>query len=186
MANYIHAKDLRAGHSIIFNNELYLVLDHSFNKTAMRGGIVKCKIKNYQTGAITVQEFTGEKLEQAMVEKLKVLFSYADDSSFVFINETTFETIEIPKKQLEWESHFLSDDLVANLTMYDGKILGISLPEYVSVEVIEAEEAVRGDTATSLQKKAWLASGLEVIVPQFIKSGDRITISTSDGKYKSR
>lgn len=101
MATFINAKDLRSGHSIIFNNEIYLVLEHSFNKTAQRSGIVKCKIKNYLTGVITVQEFTGEKLEQANLDKVKASYSYDDEQNFVFINETTFELIELPKKILQ-------------------------------------------------------------------------------------
>lgn len=186
MATHIAAKDLRSGHTIIWNKELYLVLDHSFNKTAMRGGIVKCKIKNLTTGSITVQEFTGEKLEQAIIEKIRASFSYADDLVFVFYNTITYEQIEVSKKLMEWEKNFLSNDLEVNITVYENRVLGINLPEIVSVVVKEAEEAVKGDTATSLTKKATLESGLEIIVPQFIKSGDIINVSTIDGKYKSR
>ncbi|WP_391591533.1 Elongation factor P [[Mycoplasma] cavipharyngis] len=186
MANYINAKDLRAGHTIIWKKELYQILDHSFNKTAMRGGIVKCKIKNLMTNAITVQEFTGEKLEQAIIEKFKAIYSYESDRDYVFYKSDNYEELAVPKNLLEWEKNFLSDNLEVNVTTFENKILGINLPEVVPVVVVEAESAVRGDTATDLTKKAWLASGLEIIVPQFIKSGDIINISTTDGKYKSR
>lgn len=154
MNKFIPAKDLRAGHSIIFQNQIYLVLEHSFNKTAQRSGIVKCKIKNYLSGVITVQEFTGENLQQANLQKAKANYSYADEHYYVFINQTTFELIEIPKTQLSWEKHFLSDGLGVNITSYQGKILGISLPESVPVIIDQAEQAVRGNTVNLLQKKA--------------------------------
>ncbi|MDQ0514141.1 elongation factor P [Mycoplasmoides fastidiosum] len=186
MANFIPAKDLRSGHTIVWKNDLYQVLDHSFNKTAMRGGIVKCKIKNLKTGAIITQEFTGERLEQAVIDRVKANYSYESDNGYIFYNATTFDEIIIAKDLMNWEKNFLSDNLEVTISLYENRILGINLPETVSVLVVEAEDAVKGDTATALTKKAWLESGLEVIVPQFIKSGEVINVSTVDGKYKSR
>jgi elongation factor P len=80
---------------------LYQVIENSFNKTAMREGIVKCKVKNLRTGAITIEVLTGEKLEKAPVTTIKMLFSYDDGNNFVFMDNTTYETIEIPHSRLE-------------------------------------------------------------------------------------
>ncbi|MDE7434103.1 MAG: hypothetical protein K2M43_03235 [Mycoplasmoidaceae bacterium] len=101
MAEIYHAKDLRSGNTFLRNGNIYMVLENSFNKTAMREGIVKCKCKNLRTGSITVEVLTGEKLEKAQVETTKMTFSYDDGANFVFMDNETYETIEIPKSKME-------------------------------------------------------------------------------------
>jgi elongation factor P len=100
MSEIIAAKDLRAGNTFIYKDNLYQVLENSFNKTAMREGIVKCKVKNLRTGAITIEVLTGEKLEKAQVETTKMTYSYEDTNSFVFSDNETYETLEIAKNKL--------------------------------------------------------------------------------------
>jgi elongation factor P len=92
---------LRPGNTFLFKGNLYQVIENSFNKTAMREGIVKCKVKNLRTGSITIEVLTGEKLEKASVTTVKMLFSYDDGSNFVFMDNSTYETIEIPHSRLE-------------------------------------------------------------------------------------
>lgn len=186
MAEIIWAKDLRPGNTFFFNKQLFLVIENSFNKTAMREGIVKCKVKNLRTGAITVEVLTGEKLEKALVSTSKMVFSYFDGNNYVFMDNTTYETVEIPKSRLEWEKHFLTDGCEVSIQRYEDEILGVSLPDQIALDIIDAEEAVQGNTVSSIQKKAWLSTGLEVLVPQFIKKGDKVLVNTSDGKYVGR
>jgi elongation factor P len=89
MGNIINAKDLREGNAFYFKNNLYQVIENSFNKTAMREGIVKCKVKNLKNGTITVEVLTGEKLEQAIIENKKMNFSYIDNGNYVFVDNET-------------------------------------------------------------------------------------------------
>lgn len=186
MSQIIHAKDLRRGNTIIYKNNLYLVLDNSFNKTAMREGIVKCKVKNLRTNSITIEVLTGEKLEQAPISKFKAMFSYVEDSNYIFIDNETFESIEFPIKKLEWEKNFITEDTEVNILKYNDEILSISLPDQVILKVEFAEEAVQGNTVTTAQKKAKLITGYELDVPQFIKTGERIIVSTDTGTYIGR
>ena len=186
MGNIIAAKDLRAGHTIHFKNDIYLVLDNSFNKTAMREGIVKCKVKNLHTGAITVEVFTGLKLEQAEIARAIMNYLYADNDNAVFMNNETFDQISIPLKQLEWEKNFLSEGQEVNIMYYGDEVLGLSLPDQVTMTVKEAEDAVQGNTVQNVQKKAWLDTGWEISVPQFIKTGDKVIVDTVNGNYVAR
>ncbi len=103
MATIFQAKDLRPGHTFIYKNNIYQVIENSFNKTAMREGIVKCKVKNLRTGAITIEVLTGEKLEQAPIETIQMVYSYDDGVNLVFMNNETFEQIEIPKDEMRNE-----------------------------------------------------------------------------------
>jgi elongation factor P len=101
MSEIVNAKDLRPGNAFIYKDSLYQVIENSFNKTAMREGIVKCKVRNLHTGAITTIVLTGEKLEKAQVETIKMIYSYQDSNNFIFMDNSTYETIEIPKSRLE-------------------------------------------------------------------------------------
>lgn len=186
MAEIFHAKDLRAGNTFLRKGNIYMVLENSFNKTAMREGIVKCKCKNLRTGAITIEVLTGEKLEKAPVETTKMTFSYEDNTNFVFMDNETYETIEIPKSKMQWEKNFLNETTEVKVQKYGEEILGIQLPDQVVCEIKDAEEAVQGNTVQSVQKKAWLASGYEIQVPQFIKKGDKVIINTLTGEYSGR
>ncbi|MDR0545734.1 MAG: elongation factor P [Mycoplasmataceae bacterium] len=186
MSEIIAAKDLRSGNTFLYKNNLYLVIENSFNKTAMREGIVKCKVKNLRTGSITVEVLTGEKLEKANVSTTKMSYSYNDGQNFVFMDNSTYETVEIPQSRLEWEKHFLVDGTEVAVQKYNDEILGVSLPDQIVAEVTEAEEAVQGNTVQSVQKKAWISTGHEIQVPQFIKKGEKVLINTTTGQYVGR
>lgn len=186
MVNIIAAKDLRSGHTIFYNNGIYLVLSNSFNKTAMREGIVKCKVKNLRTGSITVEVFTGMKLEQAQVDKKKMSFMYSDENNLNFMDNETYEQIAIPTKKLEWEKNFISEGTEVSVITYEGEILGLTLPDQVVVQVETAENAVQGNSVTNAMKKAILVTGYELDVPQFISSGEKIVVNVEEGTYVSR
>ena len=97
----IHAKDLRPGNTFVNGNTLFEVIENFFNKTAMREGIVKCKVRNLRTGAITIEVLTGGKFTKAVIEIIDMIFSYKDGDNYVFINGKTFESIEIPSSKLK-------------------------------------------------------------------------------------
>lgn len=182
MSDIVHAIDLRRGQTIIWKNELYLVLDHSFNKTAMRSGIVKCKVKNVQNGSITVEDFSGMKFERALINKIPVIYSYSDSEFSYFLDSETYSEIRVSNENFEEEIKFIEEGLELNLSVYDEEVLAINLPEIVSLTI----EKLSDDLPATDQKKIVTSTGLIVAVPKFCEIGDKINVSTSDGKYKSR
>jgi len=186
MGNIINAKDLREGNTFWFRNNLYQVIENSFNKTAMREGIVKCKVKNLKTGTITVEVLTGEKLEQAIIENKKMNFSYIDNTNYVFIDNETWEQIEIPEGKLQWEKKFLVEGTEIIVAIVETELLGINLPDQMTFVLTEAEEAVQGNTVQNVTKKAWIATGFEISVPHFVKKNEKVIIDTRTGKYIGR
>lgn len=186
MAEIVNARDLREGNVFIYHNNLCEVLEHSFNKTAMRQGIVKCKVKNLRTGAITIEVLTGEKVEKVMVDVIKMNYSYNDGENYVFMDNTTFETIEINKKKIENEVKLLEEGTQVTINKYGDEILGVSLPDQVICTIANAEDAIQGNSVTNAQKRAWLISGYELSVPQFIKTGEKVIVDTKTGKYVGR
>ncbi len=184
----IIVNDLKPGVTFENDGNIFQVLDVSHNKTAMRQMIVKVKVKNLRSGVINELSFTGgDKVEPAHIDKREMQYLYDDGESLVFMDNTTFDQIEISKANLQWELQFLKPNDNVIITMYDGnEILGLILPDKVTLQVVECEVAVKGDTATSAMKNAKLETGLEIKVPLFIDNDEMIIVSTSDGKYSSR
>lgn len=183
----IIVNDLKPGTTFESENNIYVVLDLQLNKTAMRQMIVKVKVRNLRTGVINELSFTGgDKVEGAHVERRQMQYLYDSGEALVFMDNETYDQIEISKDRLEWEMKFLKENDMVTVTSYEGEILGVALPDKVALKVVECEPAVKGDTATSASKNAVLETGLEVKVPLFINQDEMILVNTADGKYSSR
>ncbi len=183
----IIVNDLKPGTSFEYEGNLYQVLNLQLNKTAMRQMIVKVKVKNLRTGVINELSFTGgDKVEQAHIDKKEMQYLYDDGTNLVFMDNETYEQIEIPKDRLTWEMQFMKPNENVTISMYESEILGVMLPDKVTLQITECEQAVKGDTATSATKNAVVETGLEIKVPLFIQNGEMVVISTADGKYSGR
>lgn len=183
----ISSNDLRTGMAILHEDNLYQVLGQSQNKTAMRQMIVKVKVRNMHTGSITELNFTGgDKIKIAHIDKKTMQYLYDAGTELVFMDLETYEQIELSKDNLEWEMNFLKENQDVTVIMYQSEVLGVQLPEKVTLEVTEAEPAVKGDTTNNAQKNAVLETGFEIRVPLFIDRGEKIVVNTTDGKYTGR
>ena len=183
----IIVNDLRPGVTFEYENNIYSVIETSHNKTAMRQMIVKSKVRNLRTGTIVELSFTGgDKVEPAHIDKKEMQYLYDAGDALVFMDTNTYEQIEIQKSNLTWEMNFLKPNDNVNISTYENEILGLILPDKVTLRITETEPAVKGDTANNAQKNAKVETGLEVRVPLFIGEGEIILISTADGKYSGR
>ncbi|NLN50153.1 MAG: elongation factor P [Acholeplasmataceae bacterium] len=184
----ISTADFKTGLTILYEGEIYQILEFLHAKTARSAANVTTKLRNLRTGAITERTFrAGEKMRQANIEKKKMQFLYSTGQTYVFMNLETYEQVEIPVGQIESEIRFLYEGLEVEISYFNGvEILGIILPEKISLEVIETVPGVKGDTKTSATKDAIVQTGLLVKVPLFINQGEKIIVSTQDGSYVSR
>ena len=183
----ISSNDLKPGQTICVDGDIYTVLDISQNKTARSAMVVKAKVRNLLTGSnVELSWGGGEKVEPANIEKREMQYLYDTDDSLVFMDNETFEQVEIPSDRLEWEKKFLKANDNVSISSYEGEILGVILPDKATLKVVECEAAVKGDTATSASKNAVLETGLEVKVPLFINQDEMIIVNTNDGKYSGR
>ncbi|NBK99304.1 MAG: elongation factor P, partial [Erysipelotrichia bacterium] len=140
-----------------------------------------------RTGANVELSFgAGDKVEKAHIEKKEMQYLYDAGEGLMFMDNETYEQIEIPKENLEWEMKFLKENDNVMISTYEGEILGVILPDKVALQIVEAEPAVKGDTATNAQKNAVMETGLTVRVPLFIDQDEIILVNTSDGKYAGR
>ena len=129
----------------------------------------------------------------SFIERIDKVISYVllrkdndTEDAMVFMDNETYDQVEIPMDRLKWERNFIVPNSNVNISSYEGEILGVILPDKATLKIVECEQAVKGDTATSASKNAVLETGLEVKVPLFINQDELIVVNTNDGKYSGR
>lgn len=183
----INCTEIKPGQCFTWEGTLYQCIDIALNKTAMAKMKVKVKVKEPKTGVVKeLSLIGGDKVGEASIDKKTMQYLYDAGDLLVFMDNESYEQIELPKSNLSWELNFLTPNLEVSVLDYQGEILGITLPDKVELELVECELAVKGDTATAALKNAVCETGLQVKVPMFINNGERIIVSTIDGKYSSR
>ena len=183
----ITTNDFKTGLTIKHNDNLYQVMEFQHVKPGKGPAFVRSKLRNLRNGNITEKTWrAGEKVETAMIEKHSMQYIYKDGDRFVFMNTDTYEQIELPEDQIEYESNFLKEGLVVNVTFYGNEMLGVELPEKVTLQVTESVPGVKGNTATSATKDATLETGYLLQVPLFIDEGEQIVVDTRTGKYTAK
>ena len=183
----ININDIKNGMTIIMDNNLYQIVEFQHVKPGKGSAFVRMKLKNLRTGSITEDTYnTNIKIQKAHIDRMPMQYLYSAGDNYVFMNNETYEQVEISAKTLGDQVKFIKEGLDITVDYYEGEILGITLPEKIEYEVIETEPAVKGNTTNNAQKDAKIETGYVVKVPLFINEGERIIISTKDGKYSSR
>ncbi len=183
----ININDIKNGMTVIINGNLCLIQEFQHVKPGKGPAFVRIKLKNLKTGSIVEDTFnTNIKVEKAHINKLVMQYLYSAGSNYVFMNMETYEQVEIPVSQLIEEKKFLKENMELQIDYYNGEIIGVTLPEKATYEVIETESATKGNTANNAMKDAKIETGYVLKVPMFIAQGEQIIISTKDGKYSSR
>lgn len=182
-----NVNDIKNGMTFLYDGNIYQVIEFLHVKPGKGPAFLRTKLKNLRTGATIEQTFnTNIKLEKAMIEKQSVQFLYATGDVYTFMNMETYDQIELNKSQLGDDVFYLKDGLNVELSFYKGELLGVILPEKITLKVIHTEPAVKGNTTNNATKDAELETGLVVKVPLFIEENEELIISTKDGKYASR
>ncbi len=183
----INVNDLKNGMTIKYDGNVYQVVEFQHVKPGKGGAFVRTKLKNLKTNS--TQEITfnaGIKIEKALVEKSELSYLYNDGNSYVFMDNSTYEQLELPESKLESEKDFLKENMNVEVLNYEGNVIGITLPEKVSYKIIKTENAVKGNTTSGALKDATIETGYTLKVPLFIGEDEEIIVTTRDGKYSSR
>lgn len=183
----INTNDLKNGITIEIESAIFVVMETQHVKPGKGAAIVKAKLKNLRTGSIVEKTFNaGIKVPTARIEKQQMQYLYNMNDLYYFMNMETYEQLELAKDQIGNDALYLKENLEVYITMFDGEVLGIQLPDKIELVITQTDDAVKGNTATNALKDAICETGLKVRVPLFINQGETIIISTSDGKYVSR
>ncbi len=183
----ININDIKNGMTIIMDGKLCLIQDFQHVKPGKGPAFVRIKLKNLRTGSIVEDTYnTNIKVEKAHIDKKPMQYLYSAGENYVFMDTNTYEQIEIPESTLKEEKKYLKENLEIVINFYNGEIIGIDLPEKIEFEIVETEPAVKGNTTNNAMKDATIETGFTVKVPLFINQGEKIIISTKDGKYSGR
>lgn len=183
----IDVNDLRKGVTFELDNALYKVLDYEHHKPGRGKATIRVKARNLRTGTILDKSFiSGDRVQDVRLDYHNVQFLYSDGELFHFMDLDTYEQPAISKDVLGDSTDYLLEGLEVKLTFYQGEALDIELPTSVDMKVVQADMAVRGDTATGVTKKVTTETGLLVQVPNFVEEGDAIRVDTRSGTYITR
>ena len=179
--------DLKKNVLITLDGQPYKVIEYSQKVMGRGGSIVNVRVKNLSTGALIPKTFKGqEKIEPAEVTTKKVQYLYKDEDKFYFMDPSTFEQYELSNDLVGDSKDFMKDGDEMEIQFYNGSAINLTLPKNLWLEVTYTENAVKGDTSTSVMKDATLETGVVVKVPAFIKTGDVISVDTETYAYRER
>ena len=183
----IDVNELRKGVTFELDGNLYKVVDYSHNKTGRGNANIKVKARNLLTGSNVERTFSsGQSVQDVSLDFSNVSYLYKDGDSYIFMDNQTFEQPAISKKSLGDSADYLKEGMEVKLTFYKGEPIDVELPTSVDLKVVEAEMAIRGDTATGVTKKVTTETGVTVQVPNFVNVGDTIRVDTRTGEYVTR
>jgi elongation factor P len=183
----ITTNDLKNGMSLNLSEGLYQVVDFQHVKPGKGGAFVRTTLRNVRTGSQLEKTFrAGEKVEQAMIDKREMQYLYNDGTDYVFMDNETYEQLNVAPEALGSAADYLRESDSAVLQMYGDEIVGVDLPAAVELTVTETEPGVQGDRVSGARKPATLETGKVVQVPLFVNVGDKLRIDTRSGDYITR
>ena len=183
----IDANELRNGVTFESDGDLFKVVDYSHTKPGRGLATIRIKARNIRSGSLIEKTFSSSaRINDVRLDYHDVQFLYADGDMFHFMDLGTYEQPAISKAAIEEAAPYLKEGMEVKLTFYEGEPLDIDLPTSVELKVVEAEPAVRGDTATGVNKIVKTETGLEVSVPAFVEVDDVLKVDTRSGEYITR
>ncbi|NOU04909.1 MAG: elongation factor P [Hyphomicrobiaceae bacterium] len=181
------ASEVRKGNVLEVDGQLCTVIKAESIRPGKGTPTTHIDMRRISDGVKLVKSFrTTENVERAYLEELNYNYLYEDDLGFNFMEPTTFEQISVSKDVLGDSAIWLQENMVCSIQSFEGRPVAIELPQKVTLQIVEADPVVKGQTASSSFKPAKLSNGARVMVPPHIESGTRVVVMTSDGSYIER
>ena len=183
----VNAITIRPGNVLDHEGKLMLVTKIDLIQPGKGNAVIQVEMKDIRTGVKTQNRWrTQETVERARLDELEMQYLYAEDDNYTFMDNTTFEQMTIPRETIGDPAIFLQENMTCTIISHEGQPLGVELPSQVTMEVVEAEPVVKGQTASSSYKPGVLENGAKVMVPPHIEAGTRVVVNTADGTYVER
>ncbi len=183
----INGNEIKPGNVLLHNGDLYIAVKVNHVKPGKGGAFAQVEMKGIVNGTKLNERFrSSETVERVRLEQKDYQYLYQQGDMLVFMDNETYEQIELPEEFVGERTAFLQDGMTVTVETYEEKPLGISLPDQVTLEITEADAVVKGQTASSSYKPALLENGLKVMVPPFIASGEKIIVDTNEVTYVRR
>ena len=183
----INGNEIKPGNVILHNSQLLLAVKCEHVKPGKGGAFAQVELRDLVTGTKYNERFrSSELVERVRLEQKDYQYLYEQNDMLVFMDTEHYEQIELARDFVGERAAFLQDGMQVTVESYEGKPLGISLPDQVTLEIVEADPVVRGQTASSSYKPAKLENGLRIMVPPFIGAGERVLVDTNEVTYIRR
>lgn len=180
----INGNELRIGMIIEHNGRLWSVVKLQHVKPGKGGAFLQVELKELRTGTKLNERFrSDESLERVRLDEEEFQLLYQNGDTFTFMNVSTFEQVDINRSKIGDSAQFLQDNMVVNVSLYEGEIISVMLPDTIIMTVAEADAVVKAQTAASSYKPAVLENGVKIMVPPHIEAGTKIVVNTSEGTY---
>ena len=182
----INATELRKGVLIEFEGKLYQVVDYQHVKMK-RTALAKVKLRDINAGHTIERSFqSGDRLIRARLDTRQMQYLYNDGGLYYFMDQETYEQMPLDREQLGDGLNYLKEGNTVELSSYNDKVIGVTIPITVDLQVTETDPGFKGDTASAGTKLAKLETGLTIQVPLFINEGDVVKVDTRTGTYLER
>ncbi|RCS23702.1 elongation factor P [Phyllobacterium salinisoli] len=183
----INGNEIRPGNVIEHNGGLWAAVKTNAVKPGKGGAYNQVELKNLIDGTKLNERFrAAETVEKVRLEQKDFTFLYEQGEALIFMDSETYEQLELQKEFVGDRAAFLQDNMLVTVELYEEKPIGISLPDYVTLTITEADPVVKGQTAASSYKPAILENGIRILVPPFIGSGERVIVDTNELTYVRR
>jgi elongation factor P len=183
----LSTNDLKNGMTLQLEGGLFQVVEFQHVKPGKGGAFVRTTLKNVRSGAVVDRTFrAAEKVEQARLDKREMQYLYKDGADFVFMDNESYDQINVAPTVLGDSANFLTEGMSAILQMFGDEIVGTELPASVELAVTDTEPGIQGDRVSGARKPATLETGHVLQVPLFVNVGDRIKVDTRSGEYITR
>jgi len=181
------ASQIRNGMVLSINNDLWQVVEFQFVQPGKGGAFVRTKIKNLRTARVIERTYrSDEKVNDVRVESKQMQYLYHDGALFYFMDNETYEQVTVSEDLVAEAKNYLKEGEIVELLFHGEEVIGIELPFFVELKVVETEPGVKGDTVSGATKPAKLETGAVVQVPLFIEQGEVLKIDTRTGTYVER
>ncbi len=179
--------EIRKGLRIELNDSPFQIIEYQFVKPGKGNAFTRTKVRNMITGAVLDRTFkNGEKLKPADTEDREMQYLYKDGSDFFFMDNGSYEQINLEQEVVREAAHYLIEGMQVSIGFFNGRPIGLELPNFVVLEVVDTSPGEKGNSVTGATKAAMLATGYTVNVPLFIKMGELLKIDTRTGEYVER
>ena len=179
--------DFRNGFTFQENGELYSIIEFLHVKPGKGGAFVRTKLRNIKTKAVIERTFrAGEKVEDVRLERRPYEFLYRDSNFYIFMDNETYDQIQLNKELLGNATQFLTENLSVGILFHGESPIEVELPTFVELKITITDPGFRGNTAQNATKPATLSTGAEILVPLFIEVGTVIKVDTRTGEYVER
>jgi elongation factor P len=183
----IGVNEIRVGYVIEHKSRKWFITKTEHVKPGKGGAFMQVELKDLATGTKSNERFrSSDTVERVHMEEKDYQYLYTDGDEYVFMDQETFEQLSLQPELIGQSVHFLEENMIVRVLLCDGEPIGITLPETIIMEIIEAEPTVKGQTASASFKPAKLKNGQRVMVPQYIESGTRVVVRTEDCSYVER